>query len=165
MHERLADVFLIHGDAFRRQVTRHHRWLAVIGDIGYKSPRHAPTTGSPGYAASRVVPGYWSLAGFAKRKVKIRPSLHLRFSSESASPPRPLRKRGLDVGGSAAAIHWAGDQGSRRDDLANLHGDWVDSSHGHRRAGTIRVASNRALGASQPASSAPPGYRHEEKAF
>jgi UDP-2,3-diacylglucosamine pyrophosphatase LpxH len=61
---------LIHGDVFD-QVTRHHRWVAVLGDKAYDllvRLNHWLSWGRRKLGIS----GYWSLAGYAKRKVKRR---------------------------------------------------------------------------------------------
>ena len=59
---------LIHGDEFD-QVTRHHHWVAVLGDIAYNWLVRFNALLS--WVRRRLNrPGYWSLAGYAKRMVK-----------------------------------------------------------------------------------------------
>jgi UDP-2,3-diacylglucosamine pyrophosphatase LpxH len=52
---------LLHGDEFD-QVTRYHRWLAVLGDIGYNLLVRANSVLSKVRRLLRM-PGYWSLSG------------------------------------------------------------------------------------------------------
>ena len=82
---------LIHGDVFD-QVTRHHRWVAVLGDMSYNVLVHINLWLSK---MRRVLglPGYWSLAGYAKRKVKT--ALNFIFDFEE-SAIHHAKERGLD---------------------------------------------------------------------
>ncbi|MCB1914890.1 MAG: UDP-2,3-diacylglucosamine diphosphatase [Rhodocyclaceae bacterium] len=111
---------LVHGDEFD-QVTLHHRWVAVLGDIAYNLLVRI------NHWLSRVrrwlhVPGYWSLAGYAKRKVKSAVGFIFDFE---ASVARATRQRGLD-GVICGHIHWAADRDI--DGVRYLNcGDWVDS--------------------------------------
>lgn len=111
---------LIHGDEFD-QVTRHHRWLAILGDVGYNLLVHANA------ALSRLRrllrrPGYWSLAGYAKRRVKH--ALTFIFDFES-SVIHALKDRQLD-GVICGHIHAAVIR--EIDGLTYINcGDWVDS--------------------------------------
>jgi UDP-2,3-diacylglucosamine pyrophosphatase LpxH len=84
---------LLHGDEFD-QVTRYHRWLAVLGDVGYNLLVRINATLS---RIRRLLnrPGYWSLAGYAKRKVKRAVSLHFRlrgFADPCRARTRPGRR-------------------------------------------------------------------------
>lgn len=120
---RLADgrrFLLIHGDEFD-QVTRYHRWLAVVGDIGYTF-----LVRLNGFL-SRLrrglgIPGYWSLAGYAKRRVKHALSFIFDFEHSVA---RAVRERGLD-GVICGHIHAAAIREVDGICYANC-GDWVDS--------------------------------------
>ena len=111
---------LIHGDVFD-QVTRHHRWVAVLGDKAYDllvGINHWLS-----WARRKLgMAGYWSLAGFAKRKVKT--ALNFIFDFEE-SAVHHARERGLD-GVICGHIHWATIR-----DIGGLSyincGDWVDS--------------------------------------
>lgn len=111
---------LIHGDEFD-QVTRHHRWVAVLGDMAYNG-----LVRINGWL-SRLrrlfgIPGYWSLAGYAKRRVKT--ALQFIFDFED-SVIRHARERGLD-GVICGHIHWAALKEVDGLVYANC-GDWVDS--------------------------------------
>lgn len=111
---------LIHGDLFD-QVTRHHRWVAVLGDKAYDllvgiNHRLSWVRRKLGMA------GYWSLAGYAKRKVKT--ALNFIFDFEE-SAVHHARERGLD-GVICGHIHWA--QIREIEGLCYVNcGDWVDS--------------------------------------
>ena len=111
---------LIHGDEFD-QVTRYHTWVAVIGDIAYNTLVWINTY------LSRVRrrlgrPGYWSLAGYAKRKVKSAVSFIFDFED---SVIRALRERDVD-GVVCGHIHAATIK--EIDGLTYINcGDWVDS--------------------------------------
>jgi UDP-2,3-diacylglucosamine pyrophosphatase LpxH len=111
---------LIHGDEFD-QVTRHHRWVALLGDVGYNAL--VRINGWLSWWRRRLnIPGYWSLAGYAKRKVKTAVSFIFDFED---SVIHAVRERGLD-GVICGHIHWA----SVREvgDITYINcGDWVDS--------------------------------------
>lgn len=93
VHE-LADgrrFLLLHGDEFD-QITRHHRWVAVLGDMAYNTL----VLFNGGLSRIRRKlgrPGYWSLAGYAKRRVKK--ALQFIFDFEAAAI-HSARQRGLD---------------------------------------------------------------------
>lgn len=112
---------LIHGDEFD-QVTRYHRWVAVLGDMAYNTLVRINTSLS--WVRRRLgMSGYWSLAGYAKRKVKT--AINFIFDFED-SVIRAVRERGLD-GVICGHIHWAALR--RLDDGVTYIncGDWVDS--------------------------------------
>lgn len=122
VHE-LADgrrFLLMHGDEFD-QIIRHQRWIAVVGDFMYDALVRINAILS--FMRRRLgVSGYWSLAGYAKRRVKT--ALQFIFDFE-ASAVRAARQRGLDgiVCGHihSAALHQV-------DGLTYVNcGDWVDS--------------------------------------
>jgi UDP-2,3-diacylglucosamine pyrophosphatase LpxH len=116
-------LLLIHGDEFD-QVTRHHRWLAVLGDIGYDLLVRMNALLSWMRRTLRI-PGYWSLAGYAKRRVKR--AVNFIFDFEDAVI-HTVRERGLD-GVVCGHIHSA----CLRDTDGVLYvncGDWVDSCTG-----------------------------------
>ncbi|MCK6411719.1 MAG: UDP-2,3-diacylglucosamine diphosphatase [Azonexus sp.] len=111
---------LIHGDVFD-QVTRHHRWVALLGDKAYDLLVRLNHWLS--WVRRKLgISGYWSLAGYAKRKVKT--ALNFIFDFEE-SAIRHARERGLD-GVICGHIHWA-----QIRDIGGLTyvncGDWVDS--------------------------------------
>lgn len=111
---------LIHGDQFD-QVMRHHRWVAVLGDKAYELLVRINTLLSWG-RRKLGISGYWSLAGYAKRKVKT--ALTFIFDFET-SAIHHARERGLD-GVICGHIHWATIR--EIDGLTYVNcGDWVDS--------------------------------------
>jgi UDP-2,3-diacylglucosamine pyrophosphatase LpxH len=111
---------LTHGDDFD-QVTRYHRWVAVLGDMAYNGLVRANGWLS---GARRLlgIPGYWSLAGYAKRRVKT--ALQFIFDFED-SVIRHVRDQRLD-GVICGHIHWAALKEIDGLIYANC-GDWVDS--------------------------------------
>lgn len=111
---------VLHGDAFD-QVTRHHRWVAILGDVAYDLLVRLNTWLS---LARRTlgISGYWSLSGYAKRKVKSAVGFIYDFED---SVMRAVRHRGLD-GVICGHIHSAAIR--EVDGLAYINcGDWVDS--------------------------------------
>ena len=122
VHETAAGkrLLLIHGDQFD-EVTRHHRWVAVLGDKAYDllvSINHRLSW----IRRKLGRPGYWSLAGYAKRRVKT--ALNFIFDFEE-SAVHHARERGLD-GVICGHIHWATIR--EIDGLSYINcGDWVDS--------------------------------------
>lgn len=122
---------LVHGDEFD-QVTYCHRWLAVLGDFLYNTLVWANLAISWVRRKCRR-PGYWSLAGYAKRKVKT--AINFIFDFEDAVA-HEARKRGLD-GVICGHIHWASIREIPSDEIAHQAcakpityincGDWVDS--------------------------------------
>lgn len=111
---------LIHGDEFD-QVTRYHRWVAVLGDMAYNTLVRINTSLS--WVRRRLgMSGYWSLAGYAKRKVKT--AINFIFDFED-SVIRAVRERGLD-GVICGHIHWAALRPMDSVTYINC-GDWVDS--------------------------------------
>lgn len=113
--------FLItHGDDFD-QVTRHHRWVAVLGDMAYEFLVQLNRWLS--FARRTLgIAGYWSLAGYAKTKVKG--ALQFIFDFED-SVIYHVRERGLD-GVICGHIHWAAIKEINGLQYINC-GDWVDS--------------------------------------
>jgi UDP-2,3-diacylglucosamine pyrophosphatase LpxH len=111
---------LIHGDEFD-QVTRYHRWVALLGDKGYDTL--VRINGWLSWLRRRLnIPGYWSLAGYAKRKVKT--AVNFIFDFED-SVIRAVRERGLD-GVICGHIHYASLRQTADVTYINC-GDWVDS--------------------------------------
>lgn len=114
---------LLHGDEFD-QVTRHHRWLAVLGDVGYNGLVAANSLLAWVRRLLRR-PGYWSLAGYAKNHVKRAVSFIFDFED---SVIHAVRARSLD-GVICGHIHSATIK--TRDGLTYANcGDWVDSCTG-----------------------------------
>lgn len=122
MHE-VADgrrYLLIHGDEFD-QVTRYHKWLALLGDHAYAVLLRLNVWLS-WLRRSLGIAGYWSLAGYAKRKVKGAVSFICDFEE---SLVRHARARGAD-GVICGHIHAAAIR--EVDGIAYINcGDWVDS--------------------------------------
>lgn len=111
---------LVHGDEFD-EVTRYHRWVAVLGDIAYNLLVRVNIAIS--WARRKLgIAGYWSLAGYAKRKVKR--ALQFIFDFEQ-NVIRAARERRLD-GVICGHIHWAAIREIGALTYVNC-GDWVDS--------------------------------------
>ncbi|MCE5182773.1 MAG: UDP-2,3-diacylglucosamine diphosphatase [Betaproteobacteria bacterium] len=111
---------LLHGDEFD-QITRYHRWVAVLGDVAYNLL--VRLNGLISYMRRWMgISGYWSLAGYAKRRVKK--ALQFIFDFEN-SAIHSARQRGLD-GIICGHIHCAAIR--QIGDLIYVNcGDWVDS--------------------------------------
>ena len=120
---RLADgrrFLLLHGDEFD-QITRHHRWVAVLGDVAYNLL--VRLNGLLSWMRRRMgISGYWSLAGYAKRRIKK--ALQFIFDFED-SAVHSARQRGLD-GIICGHIHSATIRQIGELTYVNC-GDWVDS--------------------------------------
>ncbi len=113
-------LLLMHGDAFDG-VTRHHRWVARLGDVAYNLLVRA-NRGISWLRRKLGLAGYWSLAGYAKRRVKR--ALEFIFDFEE-NAVRHAAARGLD-GIVCGHIHCATIKDI--DGIAYLNcGDWVDS--------------------------------------
>jgi UDP-2,3-diacylglucosamine pyrophosphatase LpxH len=111
---------LLHGDQFD-QITRHHRWVAVLGDAMYDVLVRANSMVA--FVRRRFgMSCYWSLAGYAKRRVKS--ALQFVFDFEE-SAAHAARQRGLD-GIICGHIHSAVIRTIDGVIYVNC-GDWVDS--------------------------------------
>lgn len=111
---------LLHGDEYD-QVTRYHRWVAVLGDVAYNSLVRINTWLS-WWRRRLGISGYWSLAGYAKRKVKSAVSFIFDFED---SVIRGARERDVD-GVICGHIHAAAIKEVEGLTYINC-GDWVDS--------------------------------------
>ena len=111
---------LLHGDEFD-QVTRYHRWIAILGDHAYAMLVRL-NIGLSWLRRTLGIPGYWSLAGYAKRKVKSAVSFIFDFEAAVA---RHARERGV-VGVICGHIHAAAIREIGGIVYLNC-GDWVDS--------------------------------------
>ncbi len=111
---------LVHGDEFD-QVTRHHKWVAILGDIAYNMLVRLNTYLS-WLRRTLKRPGYWSLAGYAKRKVKTAVNFIFNFEDSVIR-----HARGLNLDGAICGhIHWP--MIKEIDGLTYMNcGDWVDS--------------------------------------
>jgi UDP-2,3-diacylglucosamine pyrophosphatase LpxH len=113
-------LLLIHGDQFD-QVTRYHRWVAILGDKGYELLVIINGWLS-WWRRTLGIGGYWSIAGYAKRKVKSAVTFIFDFEENVI---RAIRERGLD-GVVCGHIHHAIIR--EKDGLLYINcGDWVDS--------------------------------------
>lgn len=111
---------LMHGDEFD-QITKYHRWLAVLGDRVYELVVRLNALLS--WLRRRLgIAGYWSLSGYAKRKVKH--AVHYIFDFEDGVA-RYARERGVD-GVICGHIHSAAVKDIDGIRYINC-GDWVDS--------------------------------------
>ncbi len=111
---------LLHGDEFD-QVTRYHRWVALLGDIAYGVL--VRVNGPLSWSRRKLhLRGYWSLAGYAKRKLKG--ALEFVYGFEE-SVAHHVRQRGLD-GVVCGHIHSATIKAIGGIAYINC-GDWVDS--------------------------------------
>jgi UDP-2,3-diacylglucosamine pyrophosphatase LpxH len=111
---------LLHGDEFD-QVTRYHRWVAVLGDIAYNLLVRVNLALS---LVRRTLgrAGYWSLAGYAKQRVKTAVSFICNFEEAVAHNVRQLGLDGVICG----HIHSAAIR--QLDGIVYVNcGDWVDS--------------------------------------
>ena len=111
---------LLHGDVFD-QITRHHRWVAVLGDVMYDVL--VRLNAMIAFVRRRFgMTCYWSLAGYAKRRVKK--ALQFIFDFED-SASHAARQRGLS-GIICGHIHSAVIREVGGVTYVNC-GDWVDS--------------------------------------
>lgn len=114
---------LIHGDEFD-SVTRYHRWVAKLGDVAYNALVRGNAWLS-GIRRTLRIPGYWSLAGYAKNKVKK--AVDFIFDFED-SVIHYVKQQGYD-GVVCGHVHCAANK--TIDGIAYLNcGDWVDSCTG-----------------------------------
>ena len=111
---------VVHGDAYD-QVTLHHRWVALLGDAAYEFLVRLNLVLS-WFRRRLGIAGYWSLAGYAKRKVKKAVNFICDFEE---SVIQAAAERGLD-GVICGHIHWAELRNIGGLTYANC-GDWVDS--------------------------------------
>jgi len=112
--------FLMHGDEFD-QITRYHRWVALLGDIAYSLLLRS--NGLLSWVRRKLrLSGYWSLAGFAKRRVKG--ALDFVYGFEE-SVVHHVRHMGLD-GVVCGHVHSAAIKDMNGVTYINC-GDWVDS--------------------------------------
>jgi UDP-2,3-diacylglucosamine pyrophosphatase LpxH len=111
---------LIHGDQFDG-VTKYHRWLAILGDHAYSLVVRLNVAFS--WARRTLgLSSYWSLSGYAKRKVKTAVSFMYDFER---SVIRHAKERAVD-GIICGHIHGAALRQLEGVTYINC-GDWVDS--------------------------------------
>jgi UDP-2,3-diacylglucosamine pyrophosphatase LpxH len=111
---------VLHGDEFDG-VTKYHRWLAVLGDHAYAFVVRLNILLS-WVRRSLGITGYWSLSGYAKRKVKK--AVNFIFDFEDAVV-RHAKERGVH-GVICGHIHAATIREIGGLTYINC-GDWVDS--------------------------------------
>ncbi|HEX5091563.1 MAG TPA: UDP-2,3-diacylglucosamine diphosphatase [Burkholderiales bacterium] len=151
---------VIHGDAFD-QVTQYHRWLAVLGDQAYGFLVRA--SGVLSWVRRTLgIAGYWSLAGYAKRRIKTAASFIFDFEE---SVVRYARERGFD-GVICGHIHAAALKDIGGVAYVNC-GDWVDSctavvEHPDGRLELVAWGSAAGGPAALPASAPAPADQREE---
>ncbi len=111
---------LLHGDAFD-QVTRYHRWVALLGDHGY-----AALMGLSGWLSwwrrTLGLAGDWSLSGFVKGRMKSARRFIDRYEETVARQALNLGFDGVVCG----HIHAPADKVIENIRYLNC-GDWVDS--------------------------------------
>ena len=111
---------VLHGDEFD-QVTKYHRWLAMLGDHAYTLVVRLNLMLSWIRRTLRIA-GYWSLSGYAKRKVKTAVNFIFDFEDSVAPHARSRDVQGVICG----HIHAATIRDIDKLTYINC-GDWVDS--------------------------------------
>lgn len=112
-------LMVTHGDMFD-VVTRYHSWVAVAGDYAYEGLMKVNSVLN--VARSRLGMPYWSLADYAKHKVKTAVNF---ISDFEESVAHECKTRGLD-GAVCGHIHHAEIRDIDGIQYYNT-GDWVDS--------------------------------------
>ncbi|MCZ7563895.1 MAG: UDP-2,3-diacylglucosamine diphosphatase [Burkholderiales bacterium] len=144
---------LVHGDEFD-QVTKYHRWIAVLGDRAYGLVVRLNRILSKARCALGIA-GHWSLSGYVKTKVKG--AVNFIFDYEEAVM-RHARERRVD-GVICGHIHAAVVRES--DHLVYINcGDWVDNctailEHADGRMELVRWLGRVAAAERAPAVAAP----------
>ena len=112
-------LLVVHGDQFD-VITRYHRWLAFLGDIGYTTLLSANRYFNA--ARARLGFGYWSLSAWLKRRVKQAVNYISDFEQAVAYE---CRRRGYD-GVVCGHNHHA--EIAERSGVTYMNcGDWVES--------------------------------------
>jgi UDP-2,3-diacylglucosamine pyrophosphatase LpxH len=111
--------WVVHGDEFDG-IVRYHKWVAILGDMGYTFLLWANRYFNHLRAALGL--GYWSLSAFIKKKVKSAVNFMMEFE---ASLAREAKKRGYE-GVVCGHVHNAVSR-----DIDGIHylntGDFVES--------------------------------------
>src|SRR5690554_54578 len=115
--------WVVHGDEYD-QVTRHHRWVAMVGDVAYNMLVRLNQSLSRIRRLLRRL-GYWSLAGYAKKKVKKAVNFIFDFEDAVVHAARQRKMDGVVCG----HIHWSADRMVEGIHYLNC-GDWVDTCSG-----------------------------------
>ena len=116
------DYLVVHGDHFD-VVVRHARWLALLGDVGYRAALASNVWLN--WIRSRFGFGYWSFSSWAKLRVKNAVNHIGRFEEVLSSEARCHDVQGVICG----HIHHA----AMHDDFGVRYintGDWVESCTG-----------------------------------
>ena len=116
------DYLVVHGDHFDL-VVRHARWLALIGDVGYRAALACNVWLN--WIRRRFGFGYWSFSSWAKLRVKNAVNHIGRFEEVLSSEPARSNVQGVICG----HIHHA----ALHDDFGVRYintGDWVESCTG-----------------------------------
>ena len=112
-------LLVVHGDQFD-VITRYHRWVAFLGDLGYHLLLRLNRALNA--ARARFGYGYWSLSAWIKRRVKQAVNFVSDFEDAVAYQ---CRRRGFD-GVVCGHIHHA--EISDCDGVTYMNcGDWVES--------------------------------------
>jgi UDP-2,3-diacylglucosamine pyrophosphatase LpxH len=112
--------FLMHGDEFD-QITRIHRWVALLGDFAYGMLLRLNVL--PSWVRRKLhLRGHWSLADYAKRKIKGALEFVYGFEESVAHHARQMGFDGVVCG----HIHSAAIKNVGGITYINC-GDWVDS--------------------------------------
>ena len=113
-------LLVVHGDQFD-VITRYHRWLAGLGDVGYNVLLRLNRYFNA--ARARFGYGYWSLSAWIKQRVKRAVSY---VSDYEEAVAYECRRRGFD-GVVCGHIHHA--EITRYKGVTYMNcGDWVESS-------------------------------------
>lgn len=116
----LGETLLItHGDLYDI-ITQYHKWLAVLGDVGYTTMLEVSRAFN--WTRRKLGMGYWSLSAFLKQRVKEAASFICKFEESLATE---CKQRSCD-GVVAGHIHHA--EMRMIDGVRYLNdGDWVES--------------------------------------
>lgn len=116
------DYLVVHGDDFD-VVVRHARWLALVGDVGYRAALASNVWLN--WIRRRFGLGYWSFSSWAKLRVKKAVNHIGRFEEVLSSEARRRDAQGVICG----HIHHA----AMHDEFGVRYintGDWVESCTG-----------------------------------
>lgn len=111
--------WIVHGDEFDG-IVRYHRWIAILGDMGYTFLLW--TNRYFNHLRAVFGFGYWSLSAFIKKKVKSAVNFMTEFEVSLA---REAKKRGYD-GVVCGHVHNATNVQINEIHYLNT-GDWVES--------------------------------------
>jgi UDP-2,3-diacylglucosamine pyrophosphatase LpxH len=113
-------LLIMHGHEFD-MVTKHARWLAVLGDIGYTLLLQANRPLN--FIRNRFGLGYWSLSAYVKSRVKQAVNFIGQFEDAVCHYAEMYKTDGIVCG----HIHTPAIKRIRHVDYFNC-GDWVESS-------------------------------------